>query len=128
MAIWKTCEIRIRLLEDPYGVLPRRGGEFEDLTADYMMYEGLAAMDTARQALSPEMGRELRIVHLACYSKSTLAEVNNLPGRFRRNIKVENPGARDWGLFEMALSLCNPDERALSNQKIRELKNRIPWY
>jgi hypothetical protein len=111
MAIWKTCEIRIRLLEDPYGVLPRRGGEFEDLTADYMMYEGLAAMDTARQALSPGMGRELTIVRLACQSRSTLAVVNNLPGRFRRNIKVENPGARDWGLIEMALSLCNPDER-----------------
>jgi hypothetical protein len=30
-------------------------------------------------------------------------------------------------LFDMALSLCNPDERVLPNEKIQELKNYIPW-
>ena len=92
-----------------------------------MMYEGLAAMDTARQALSPGMGRELTIVRLACQSRSTLAVINNHHRSFGRKIKIEDPGARDWALFDMALSLCNPDERVLPNEKIQELKNYIPW-
>ncbi|KAH8627188.1 hypothetical protein IG631_16956 [Alternaria alternata] len=128
MAIWKTCEIRIRLLEDPYGIIPRRGGdsgEFEDLTVDYMMYEGLAAMDTARQALSLGMSRELTIVHFVCYSKSTLAETNNHHRRSGRRIKMEKPGARDWDLLDMALSLCNSDERVLLHEKIQKLKDYI---
>ena len=128
MAIWKTCEIRIRLLEDPYGILPRRGGnsgELEDLTVDYMMYERLAAMDTARQALSPGMSRELTIVHFVCYTKSNLAERNNHHRRSGRRIKMEKPGASDWDLLDMALSLCNSDERVLLHEKIQKLKDYI---
>ncbi|KAG9185510.1 hypothetical protein G6011_08054 [Alternaria panax] len=103
MAVRNTCEIRARLLVYPLRAL-QNGARKPAFT--YIACKGRAAWDTTRQALSPGMCRELKITYLFGGSKRFLAPWYDDFRARRMNIKVAKARARDWVLFDMAMSLC----------------------
>ena len=104
MALRKTCEIRIRPLSHPLGPLSRR-----NQWSALLQYEGIAAQDTIRQALSVGTNRELITVYAAQRAEIATSVVTMMANHYLAlgmNVKFLVASERDWGLFDMAKSLC----------------------
>ncbi|KAI4632639.1 uncharacterized protein J4E87_002113 [Alternaria ethzedia] len=109
MALRKTCEVRIRILNHPLGPLHKRIYKLGDPFCNYTEYERLAAKDKIRRALSVGMKRELKTVYTAARADAHKGILKMMANHFRSqgmNITFSVARARDRRLFDMAKSLC----------------------
>lgn len=108
VAVRKTCEISIRLLIHPLGLLHKRDYRSRVQFSSYMYYERKVAEDS-RRALSVGMERELKKVYSLCkhthLDDDIVATMVNYYKGQGMNIKLAETRERDWDLFDMAKSL-----------------------